>query len=144
MFQSRSLMSSPGTYLRCSENSTEKPWNGLPCRPARKPSTMNLARRSSRATWRMTSGFRYFSGLLIEGFAVRFVLTHYQCTIGGEEALAIDLVDAGGLVSEIAAQHHAHIAHERLVHGMSEGLDGQHLGRADDVLEPTRLVGTGL
>ena len=27
------------------------------------PSTMNLARRSSRATWRITSGFRYFSAV---------------------------------------------------------------------------------
>src|SRR4029077_1967468 len=61
MFQSRSLRSSPGTYLRCSLNSTEKPWKGLACRPARKPSTMNLARKSSRETWRMTSGRRYFS-----------------------------------------------------------------------------------
>src|SRR6185369_4626740 len=61
MFQSRSFRSSPGTYLRCSLNSTEKPWYGLACRPARKPSTMNLARRSSRATWRITSGLRYFS-----------------------------------------------------------------------------------
>ena len=26
-------MSSPGMYLRCSVNSTEKPWNGLACRP---------------------------------------------------------------------------------------------------------------
>src|SRR5882724_85039 len=64
MFQSRSLRSSPGTYLRCSLNSTEKPWKGLACRPERKPSTMNLARRSSRATWRMTSGRRYFSVLM--------------------------------------------------------------------------------
>src|SRR6266446_172248 len=62
MFQSRSLRSSPGVYLRCSLNSTEKPWNGLACKPWRKPSTMNLARKSSRATWRMTSGRRYFSG----------------------------------------------------------------------------------
>src|ERR1700722_2932295 len=61
MFQSRSLTSSPGTYLRCSLNSTEKPWKGLACRPARKPSTMNLARRSSRETWRITSGRRYCS-----------------------------------------------------------------------------------
>src|SRR5262249_25941015 len=64
IFQSRSLRSSPGTYLRCSLNSTEKPWNGLACNPARKPSTMNLARRSSRDTWRMTSGRRYFSVLM--------------------------------------------------------------------------------
>ena len=50
-------------YLRCSENSTENPWNGLACSPEMKPSTMNLARRSSRATWRITSGFRYFSAV---------------------------------------------------------------------------------
>src|SRR3954471_4959736 len=56
-----SPMLSPAVYLRCSENSTEKPWNGLACRPEMNPSTMNLARRSSRATWRITSGFRYFS-----------------------------------------------------------------------------------
>src|SRR3954449_12570484 len=58
-----SEMLSPGVYLRCSENSTENPWNGLACRPERNPSTMNLARRSSRATWRITSGFRYFSAV---------------------------------------------------------------------------------
>src|SRR3954454_7535517 len=54
---------SPEVYLRCSENSTENPWKGLACSPAMKPSTMNLARRSSRATWRITSGFRYFSAV---------------------------------------------------------------------------------
>ena len=53
--------SSPGVYLRCSLNSTEKPWNGLACSPCKKPLTMNCARRSSREIWRMTSGFRYFS-----------------------------------------------------------------------------------
>src|SRR5438094_7594564 len=95
MFQSRSLRSSPGTYFLCSLNSTEKPWNGLACSPARKPSTMNLARRSSRATWRMTSGFRYFSELFIGD---------YPFTIRGEEALAVDLVDARGFGGEIAAQ----------------------------------------
>src|SRR4051812_30043885 len=58
-----SLMLSPGVYLRCSENSTENPWNGLAWRPAMNPSTMNLARRSSRATCRITSGFRYFSAV---------------------------------------------------------------------------------
>src|SRR5439155_17490451 len=59
-----SEMLSPAVYLRCSENSTEKPWNGLAWSPAMNPSTMNLARRSSRATWRITSGFRYFSAVL--------------------------------------------------------------------------------
>src|SRR3954470_14482123 len=59
-----SAMLSPGEYRRCSENSTEKPWKGLACSPAMNPSTMNLARRSSRATWRITSGFRYFSAVL--------------------------------------------------------------------------------
>src|SRR5579884_3427690 len=58
-----SAMLSPAVFLRCSETSTEKPWNGLACRPEMNPSTMNLARRSSRATWRMTSGFRYFSAV---------------------------------------------------------------------------------
>src|SRR5262245_53041975 len=58
-----SEMLSPGVYLRCSENSTEKPWKGLACSPEMNPSTMNLARRSSRATWRITSGFRYFSAV---------------------------------------------------------------------------------
>src|SRR5258708_1019237 len=62
-----SAMLSPGVYLRCSENSTENPWNGLACRPAMNPSTMNFARRSSRATWRITSGFRYFSGVPAKG-----------------------------------------------------------------------------
>src|SRR5277367_4013208 len=56
-------MLSPEEYLRCSENSTENPWNGLAWRPEMKPSTINLARRSSRATWRITSGFRYFSAV---------------------------------------------------------------------------------
>src|SRR3954463_2969245 len=60
-FQSRYLRSSPGVYLRCSENLTENPWNGLACSPVRNPSTMNFARRSSRATWAITSGRRYFS-----------------------------------------------------------------------------------
>src|SRR6516225_2515521 len=58
---------SPEVYLRCSENSTENPWKGLACSPAMKPSTMNLARRSSRETWRITSGFRYFSAVLAKG-----------------------------------------------------------------------------
>src|SRR5437764_11324376 len=58
-------MSSPGVYLRCSENSTEKPWNGDECSPDRKPSTMNFAFRSRRATWLMTSGRRYFSVLMV-------------------------------------------------------------------------------
>src|SRR3954464_7939642 len=62
-----SLMLSPGLYLRCSENSTEKPWNGLAWRPAMNPSTMNLARRSSRETWRITSGLRYFSWVPANG-----------------------------------------------------------------------------
>src|SRR5688572_14950575 len=53
--------SSPGVYLRCSLNSTEKPWNGLACRPCKNPLTMNCARKSSREIWRITSGFRYFS-----------------------------------------------------------------------------------
>src|SRR3954447_24429745 len=59
-----SEMLSPAVYLRCLENSTENPWKGLAWRPAMNPSTMNLARRSSRATWRITSGFRYFSAVL--------------------------------------------------------------------------------
>src|SRR3954466_13754984 len=62
-----SEMLSPAVYLRCSENSTENPWKGLAWRPAMSPSTMNLARRSSRATWRITSGFRYFSAVLATG-----------------------------------------------------------------------------
>ena len=32
-----SFGSSPGVYLRCSLNSTEKPWKGLACSPCRKP-----------------------------------------------------------------------------------------------------------
>src|SRR3954465_10211638 len=59
-----SVMLSPAVYLRCSENSTENPWNGLAWSPEMNPSTMNLARRSSRATWRITSGFKYFSAVL--------------------------------------------------------------------------------
>src|SRR5262245_6624857 len=53
--------SSPGVYLRCSLNSTEKPWKGLACRPCRNPLTINCARKSKREICRMTSGFRYFS-----------------------------------------------------------------------------------
>src|SRR5438270_11782013 len=94
MFQSRSFRSSPGTYLRCSLNSTENPWNGLACRPARKPSTMNLARRSSRETWRITSGRRYFSGLATGLVLVLVVLPHQQRPVGAEETLAVDLIHA--------------------------------------------------
>src|SRR5688572_20458352 len=54
-------MSSPGTYLRCSENSTLNPWNGLAWRPEKKPSTMKRALRSRPDTWRIVSGRRYFS-----------------------------------------------------------------------------------
>ena len=32
---------SPDVYLRCSLNSTEKPWNGLACKPCRNPRTTN-------------------------------------------------------------------------------------------------------
>src|SRR5580704_6370576 len=67
-----SLGSSPGVYLRCSLNSTEKPWKGLACSPCRKPLTMNCARRSSRLIWRMTSGFRYCSA---EGMGGLFLLS---------------------------------------------------------------------
>src|SRR6187431_1384073 len=56
-----SLGSSPLVYLRCSLNSTEKPWNGLACSPCKKPFTTNWARMSSRLIWLMTSGLRYFS-----------------------------------------------------------------------------------
>src|SRR4051812_4462053 len=62
-----SAMLSPDVYFRCSENSTENPWNGLACRPEMNPSMMNLARRSSRLTWRMTSGLRYFSCVPAKG-----------------------------------------------------------------------------
>src|SRR5262245_3883224 len=57
-FQSRFLSGSPGMYGRCSANSTLKPWKGLRCMPAMKPSTTNRARTSrceSRAT---TAGSR--------------------------------------------------------------------------------------
>src|SRR5947209_85764 len=130
MFQSRSLRSSPGVYLRCSLNSTEKPWNGLACRPARKPSTMNLARRSSRATWRMTSGRRYFSGLLMEQSAnpsepgtralrlrFRLGLFHQQQAVGLEEAFAVHLVDAVGLAGQELAQAAAQFLNQVRVFG---------------------------
>src|SRR5713226_9051110 len=110
MFQSRSLRSSPGTYLRCSLNSTEKPWYGLACRPARKPSTMNLARRSSRATWRMTSGRRYFSGLLMSRS-----FFHQQHAVGVKEALAVHLVDAGRLMGQVLTHAGAQLLNEVLV-----------------------------
>src|SRR3954469_19143718 len=74
-------MSSPGVYLRCSENSTEKPWKGLARRPDRNPSTMNLARRSRRATWRTTSGRRYFSWPLMAVHLRRWGLLHLHPTI---------------------------------------------------------------
>src|ERR1700758_2278729 len=128
MFQSRSLRSSPGTYLRCSLNSTEKPWNGLACRPARKPSTMNLARRSRRATWRMTSGRRYFSGLLI-------ALPHQQRAVGGVKALAVDLENAGGLPGQELAK--VDVPERRPAGGQG---NEEQLARADQVLHPGRRV----
>src|SRR5215470_7222738 len=107
MFQSRSFKSSPGTYLRCSLNSTEKPWNGLACRPARNPSTMNLARRSSRATWRITSGRRYLSAAAMrESPSLRSRLYGFldeQLSLRAEEPLVVDLVDAVGLLRQIPA-----------------------------------------
>ena len=41
-------MSSPGTYCRCSANSTEKPLRGLRWRPEMKPSTSPRAMNSKR------------------------------------------------------------------------------------------------
>src|SRR5438445_11484053 len=105
-----SEMLSPGVYLRCSENSTENPWKGLACRPARKPSTMNLARRSSRATWRITSGRKYLSAVAMlssqapapgPGSGGFF---DEQLPLRAEEADVVDLVNANCLGGEIPAQ----------------------------------------
>src|SRR4051812_23677084 len=82
-------MLSPAVYLRCSENSTEKPWNGLACRPEMNPSTMNLARRSSRETWRITSGFRYFSAVLAKG-QPRATIAMDGCDVRHQERGTID------------------------------------------------------
>src|SRR5258708_26205121 len=110
-----SLRSSPGTYLRCSLNSTEKPWNGLACSPVRKPSTINFARRSSRATWRMTSGRRYFSALAMRSFrqtavsfrkqqSVLLIFPQKQMAVDVEKALAVNLINARGSLGQKAAQ----------------------------------------
>src|SRR4051794_10736323 len=53
-------MSSPGTYSRCSANSTENPWYGLGCIPATYPSTTILAWRSSPSRLASVRGFKYF------------------------------------------------------------------------------------
>src|SRR5208337_285655 len=84
-----SLGSSPGVYLRCSLNSTEKPWKGLACRPCKNPLAMNCARRSSRLIWRMTSGFRYCSadgigGWLVVGCQLSVVSWKDGCQLGYE------------------------------------------------------------
>ena len=39
---------SPGVYLRCSLNSTEKPWNGLACNPAKNPFNRSAAHELRR------------------------------------------------------------------------------------------------
>src|SRR5947209_14734863 len=140
MFQSRSLRSSPGVYLRCSLNSTEKPWKGLACRPARKPSTMNLARRSSRATWRMTSGRRYFSAAAMRSLRV---LGHQQQPVGVEETPAVHLVHAAGGVGQELAQAGAQLLDQRGVAVVPAGaVDGEQLGRGDHVPHQPAAVGT--
>src|SRR5262245_51918369 len=55
-------ISSPGTYSRCSANSTLKPWYGLRWSPEMNPSTMSRAFTSSRAIFERNLGSRYFLG----------------------------------------------------------------------------------
>src|SRR5262245_15133948 len=52
-------MSSPGTYSRCSANSTENPRNGLLWRPEMYPSTISLALRSRPSIRSRTLGSKY-------------------------------------------------------------------------------------
>src|SRR5262245_59520839 len=52
-------MSSPGTYSRCSANSTEKPRNGLRWSPEMKPSTIRRALKSRPSILSRTLGSRY-------------------------------------------------------------------------------------
>src|SRR3954451_16943633 len=100
-----SEMLSPAVYFRCSENSTENPWNGLACNPEMNPSTMNLARRSSRATWRMTSGFRCFSAVLATG---QSSLSSSRAGPSGDDVRDRDLEarQQGGRV-DVARREHA-------------------------------------
>src|SRR5262249_2118824 len=135
-FQSRSFRSSPGTYLRCSLNSTEKPWNGLACRPARKPSTMNLARRSSRATCRMTSGRRYFSGALIGS-----IFSHQQGAVQVKEAVMINLVNADSFPCEVTAHADAKLFYRFIILGIDRPFESKELRRADHVLHEPGLRG---
>src|SRR5579871_555098 len=50
--------SSPGTYSRCSANSTEKPWKGLLWRPVTEPSTTSRAMMSRREIFWSVRGSR--------------------------------------------------------------------------------------
>src|SRR5262245_36463978 len=52
-------MSSPGTYSRCSANSTEKPRNGLRWSPEMNPSTISRALKSRPSILSRTLGSRY-------------------------------------------------------------------------------------
>src|SRR5262245_63080667 len=52
-------MSSPGTYSRCSANSTEKPRNGLLWSPEMYPSTISRALRSRPSIRSRTLGSKY-------------------------------------------------------------------------------------
>src|SRR5207248_1349606 len=140
MFQSRSFRSSPGTYLRCSLNSTEKPWNGLACKPARNPSTINLARRSSRATWRMTSGRKYFSGAFIRTTprpreaAHGLSLFHQKCPIRSKETAVIDLIDALRLLGDEPASGQAQLQGRIVFIEVRLRLQRKHLTGTDNML----------
>src|SRR4051812_32540691 len=63
------LGSSPGTYSRCSANSTEKPWNGLLWRPVTEPSTTRRAMMSSREIFWSVFGSRKRRAASALGFA---------------------------------------------------------------------------
>src|SRR5262245_26091209 len=52
-------MSSPGTYSRCSANSTEKPRKGLRCSPEMNPSTISRALKSRPSILSRTLGSKY-------------------------------------------------------------------------------------
>src|SRR5262245_57237000 len=65
-------MSSPGTYSRCSANSTLEPRNGLRCRPEIQPSTTSLAFSSRPSTRSRTLGSKYRrESLVTQGLASR-------------------------------------------------------------------------
>src|SRR5262245_20593717 len=96
---------------------------------------MNLARRSSRATWRITSGRRYFSCVLISAVGYRrsaigqttigrwpiadslypLVFLQQQSAVGGEEAFAVGLINAIRGGGQETADCHGYLLQPHLV-----------------------------